>query len=236
VMLLQLAFGAIFMVVEGWDFGTALYHCLITATTCGFGDVPITSEAGQILAFVHIAVSVSLLGAIINEIGAVMEERTYLLNRHELFIAKMDPDVWSSVLQGQESKEFDRADFICAMLIRLELVDKSDIEVLTKLWERLDKGRAGIVNRNELASIAQTYRSRNTIVLTHSMARPSLASSILTTIGRTKTCSRGQSGEAGSTAQMEIVNPAGRASSVTSVKFALPEREELSVSTVEPKL
>ena len=32
VMLLQLAFGAIFMVVEGWDFGTALYLIQIPKT------------------------------------------------------------------------------------------------------------------------------------------------------------------------------------------------------------
>ena len=32
VLLLQLGGAACFVAVEGWDYGTAVYHCMITAT------------------------------------------------------------------------------------------------------------------------------------------------------------------------------------------------------------
>ena len=44
--------------LEGWDFGTAIYHCFVTASTVGYGDVPITSERGMQWATCHIFISV----------------------------------------------------------------------------------------------------------------------------------------------------------------------------------
>ena len=37
-VLLQLASAAIYSATEQWDYGTALYHVIITATTVGYGD------------------------------------------------------------------------------------------------------------------------------------------------------------------------------------------------------
>ena len=36
---LQLISAGVFVAVEGWDYGTAFYHCMTTATTVGFGSV-----------------------------------------------------------------------------------------------------------------------------------------------------------------------------------------------------
>ena len=35
----QVVSASLFMLVEEFDFGTAMYHCLVTATTVGFGDI-----------------------------------------------------------------------------------------------------------------------------------------------------------------------------------------------------
>jgi len=91
---LQLVFSGLFVAVEGWDYGTSLYHCMITATTSGYGDVDITSDGGRVLAFFHIAISVSLLGAFLNEIDLVRQERREMLRRHQVMLAKMDPTIW----------------------------------------------------------------------------------------------------------------------------------------------
>ena len=37
-LMVQTGFAAGFMLVEGFDFGTALYHCLVTASTVGYGN------------------------------------------------------------------------------------------------------------------------------------------------------------------------------------------------------
>ena len=45
----QLAFSGIFSAVEGFRyFGDAFYHCLVTATTVGYGDVSIESDGQQL--------------------------------------------------------------------------------------------------------------------------------------------------------------------------------------------
>ena len=41
------------------DFGTAFYHCVVTATTVGYGDVALTTQAARAWASFHILVSVS---------------------------------------------------------------------------------------------------------------------------------------------------------------------------------
>ena len=48
LMLLQIASAGIFAhLLPEVSFATALYHCFITATTVGYGDVPITTRAAQ---------------------------------------------------------------------------------------------------------------------------------------------------------------------------------------------
>lgn len=47
IMSFQCFFAAIFCTLEDWDYGTALYHCLVTMTTVGFGDVMITNDGAR---------------------------------------------------------------------------------------------------------------------------------------------------------------------------------------------
>jgi len=160
---LQLVFSGLFAAVEGWDYGTSLYHCMVTATTTGYGEISIASEGGRVLAFFHIAVSVSLLGAFLAEIDLVRQERRALLRRHEVMLAKMDPAVWESVLTdtGDSVRQID---FVCGMLVNFKLIEQNDIDVLTKLWGRLGKSNDGTIERSELKSIASAYSSRRTLV------------------------------------------------------------------------
>ena len=37
---------------EGWPYGLAVYHCLITALTVGYGDVSIETVSGRVCASV----------------------------------------------------------------------------------------------------------------------------------------------------------------------------------------
>lgn len=40
--------------VNGWDFGSAFYHCVVTATTVGYGDMSIATDGGKMWACGHI--------------------------------------------------------------------------------------------------------------------------------------------------------------------------------------
>ena len=47
-LLLQLASAGIFCAIEDMDYGSALYHCIVTAATVGYGDVPIVTDGGKV--------------------------------------------------------------------------------------------------------------------------------------------------------------------------------------------
>ena len=57
---MQLASAAIYAaLIPDLSFGTALYHCFVTASTVGYGDVAITTPEARLFACLHIVVSVS---------------------------------------------------------------------------------------------------------------------------------------------------------------------------------
>ena len=51
-----------FELIEGWSYSDALYHCVVTATTVGYGDMKIKTKGGQCMASLHILISVSMVG------------------------------------------------------------------------------------------------------------------------------------------------------------------------------
>ena len=57
-LLVQLSFSFVFCAIEDISFGLAMYHCLVTATTVGYGDVSLTSTGSRLAACFHIVLSV----------------------------------------------------------------------------------------------------------------------------------------------------------------------------------
>ena len=89
----QVVFAQIFVWVQPeLDYGTALYHCLVTATTVGYGDVSLSTQSARVVAIVHIAMSTSWLAAIISHVENLRGVRTAQLQRADLLRRK----VWQS--------------------------------------------------------------------------------------------------------------------------------------------
>ena len=81
IICMQCCFAAVFTVLEDWTYGDAIYHCLVTATTVGYGDVRIEHDAGRMWAFFHIVISVSLLAAIIADVDELSQKRAAALHK-----------------------------------------------------------------------------------------------------------------------------------------------------------
>lgn len=62
----QLSCAAAFQVLEGWSFFDAFYHCIVTATTVGYGDISIATQAGMMFSCMHIVISVAMIAELIN--------------------------------------------------------------------------------------------------------------------------------------------------------------------------
>ena len=60
---------------QGWSYRAACYHCIVTTTTVGYGDIRIRTDQGKLVAIFHILVNVSLLGALLHELVDLRDDR-----------------------------------------------------------------------------------------------------------------------------------------------------------------
>ena len=73
---MQLASAAIYAaLIPDLSFGTALYHCFVTASTVGYGDVAISTPEARLFACLHIVVSVSWLAALLSSVDTLRKQR-----------------------------------------------------------------------------------------------------------------------------------------------------------------
>ena len=58
----QLVSAAIFLALEPeWTFGDAMYHCIVTVTTVGYGDQYLATQGGRLFSSFHMLIGVCLL-------------------------------------------------------------------------------------------------------------------------------------------------------------------------------
>ena len=150
----QLFFAAIFTTLEDMDFGTAMYHCLVTATTVGYGDVSINTDGGKMWAFIQIIVSVSLLAAVIGDIGELSEARAAALHKMELLGGTRDFEMMKSL--DTDGDGVDKFEFVFGMLAKLGMVSEDDVEPFVKLFEEMDADNSGKLTPEDFDQLAQT--------------------------------------------------------------------------------
>ena len=98
IVLLQIIFAAVFVSLEDdWDMWTALYHCFVTCTTVGYGDVAILTDGGKFCSIVHILISVCILTAVIADVDQLRDKRKRLLQRASLLKKKLDRELITSL-------------------------------------------------------------------------------------------------------------------------------------------
>jgi voltage-gated potassium channel Kch len=72
----QIAIGSgVFMLLEGWSPIEALYFCVVTSTTVGYGDLTPDTDVGRLATILYIVLSVGLIGALLSRIASGRAER-----------------------------------------------------------------------------------------------------------------------------------------------------------------
>ena len=150
IVTIQCCFSAVFSVLEGWDFGLALYHCLVTATTVGYGDVRINTSGGHMWAFFHIVISVSLLAAIVGDVNKLRRQRSMALAKLKMFRSTLDLDMLRSLDKDQSG--VDKFEFVIGMMDRLGVIDMDNVRLFTKLFESMDKDGSGVLTEEDMVA------------------------------------------------------------------------------------
>jgi potassium channel subfamily K len=160
-VLLQLASAGIFCAIdEDWRYFDALYHCIITATTVGFGDVPNDTQAGRLWACFHIVVSVALLGELISTFDELREERKSTMRRQLVLTTHLTASHLDRLLDHaatlrplveRDGLGLTELEFVLAMMIELEVVEFDVVRPFIKQFRLLDVDQSRRLSRDDLA-------------------------------------------------------------------------------------
>ena len=148
IVAIQCMFAEVFCAIEGWDFGSAMYHCLVTMTTVGFGDVKITSDGGRMWAFFHIVISVSILAASIRDVSELSKARQEALRKMDMVKGSLDVDLMMSL--DKDGDGVNQFEFVIGMLTMLDAVKQEDVDMFVKLFEVLDSDASGKLEENDI--------------------------------------------------------------------------------------
>jgi hypothetical protein len=151
IMSIQGAFAAVFCEIEGWDFGSACYHCFVTMTTVGFGDVKINTDGGRMWALFHILFSVSILTATLGDVSELHEAREAALRRMKMIKGAADVGLMLSL--DKDGNGVDKFEFVTGMLIMLDGVSQQDIDLFSKLFEKLDIDGSGLIDADDITAL-----------------------------------------------------------------------------------
>jgi hypothetical protein len=184
-LVLQFVSASIFAHIETWNFGLALYHCLVTASTVGYGNPEIGAttgnpEPGRIWASFHILMSVALLGDTISIVDELRTERSRELKRIEALNRKLDRplldnlNMRSAALRPDINKTVDgitELEFVIGMCVELDMIDMDQIKPFIDQFRRLDLNGSGMVGMkdlrleaNNMANLSRLQRKTTTVV------------------------------------------------------------------------
>jgi len=179
-IIVQIFFSALFCAVEGWTFPVAAYHCFVTATTVGYGDIAITTNGGRMLAVVHILLSVVLLAEMVNTIDTLRSDRAAQQARIKQLERRLDGNlieqlmVQAKTLRPHVERDglgLTELEYAMAMLLELEIVTWSQVRPFIKQFRKLNvtgDGRlgendlkvCGLASRPDYASLAKNFGPR----------------------------------------------------------------------------
>lgn len=158
----QLFCACIFMVLQDLTFPLSLYHCVVTATTVGYGDVPIMEESRP-FAVIHIGVGVALLGACIAEVPALFDIRSVQIRQLEILQRVLDVEMIMQL--DRDGNGVDKLEFCIGILIEIgaELaglpLQWEDIVPFIKQFEAFDVDKSGHLSTEDLELMASTMEA-----------------------------------------------------------------------------
>jgi hypothetical protein len=153
-----------------WTYEDAIYHCIVTATTVGYGDVRIATQRGRLFASFHMVLSVAMVSDLLSTLGTLATERARIMDKYcvleqqldqrRLFMKLMERAKDMFPGKFHEEKGFTRLnkyEYVMLMITELGIVEWKDVKVFGKQFDDLDTNHSGGGTLEELTD----FFSRN---------------------------------------------------------------------------
>ena len=152
LIVLQAAFvGTLSATQPGLPWNEAAYHCFVTMTTVGYGDITLSTQGARLTATIHILVSVTLLATFISKLQALHASRLQELKKAELLSKQLDVDLITSL--DTDGDGVNKVEFVVGMLTKLELIKWSDVEPFMSQFDAMDTDGGGLLTADDLAAM-----------------------------------------------------------------------------------
>jgi len=165
MIVLQLVCAAIFIRIEtSWGFGDSIYHCFVTATTVGYGDISIETQGGRLFASLHIILSVCMLGEIISTADELRSERAAMLARIDQLTRVLDDATLTRLvdtakdlrpLVERDGLGLTELEFVLCMLVELGVTNKEQVQPYIKQFRSFDIDNTGRLGKEDLELLAK---------------------------------------------------------------------------------
>lgn len=137
----------------------AFYHCIMTATTVGLGDIAPLTQSGRAYGIVHMVTSVILLGSILSTILDALHRRAQSVRMQEMLQHKLDRDLLLR-LDRDNNGVVGKTEFVLGMLESLGIVSASDYQPFLDQFAQLDRTGDGQLSRDDVSELLDANRRR----------------------------------------------------------------------------
>jgi len=148
-------FGAlIFGAIEEWSFAEALYWCIITAASIGYGEYSPAKQVSRGLMIIFIPLSVGIIGqGLAGIVNIFIEEEIKKANLklmgRELTIEDLDS------MNTDDDGEVSELEFVEFMLKTMKKVDQALLNDLHSQFKKMDADGSGSLQKSDLELLAK---------------------------------------------------------------------------------
>eukprot|EP00929_Paragymnodinium_shiwhaense_P085661 TRINITY_DN46082_c0_g1_i1.p1 TRINITY_DN46082_c0_g1~~TRINITY_DN46082_c0_g1_i1.p1 ORF type:complete len:623 (+),score=187.77 TRINITY_DN46082_c0_g1_i1:87-1955(+) len=176
LLILQLGSAAIYTaVVPDLTFRDAMYHCMVTATTVGYGDVSMSTQEARLWCFFHMLFSVSWLAAFASRVDELRKLREGQLERDRLLLRQLNEELILSL--DTDGSGVDLFEFVVGHLIILgaqlcgEPLKWSTVMPFVKRFEAADVDGSGCLTREDLEILVSENQTRVMCAARHALPK-----------------------------------------------------------------
>lgn len=145
--------------IEGWTYIQALYFCVVTVTTIGYGDMAVDKDAAKIFLLFYIPLAVCIVAGALSSIAAIEVERRADEKKMENLNRKLDFNMIREMDTNGDG--VDRLEFLVAMLVQNGICDKEeDIDPWLKRFDELDVDGSGMLDQEDIAIMEKQEAER----------------------------------------------------------------------------